>query len=33
MDKGQFLVETHLRTGQPVGELARAHGMQPQLAL
>ncbi len=27
MDKGQFLVETHLRTGRPVGELARAHGI------
>lgn len=27
VDKGQFLVETHLRTGQPVGELARAHGI------
>ena len=27
MEKAQFLVETHLRTGQPIGELARAHGI------
>ena len=27
MDKGQFLIETHLRTGRPLAELARAHGM------
>ena len=27
MDKGRFLIETHLRTGQPLGELARAHGV------
>jgi transposase InsO family protein len=27
MDKARFLVETHLRTGRPVGELARAHGV------
>ena len=25
MDKGQFLVETHLRTGKSIAELARAH--------
>lgn len=25
MDKGQFLVETHLRTGRPIAELAAAH--------
>ncbi len=27
MDKGRFLIETHLRTGKPLGELARAHGV------
>jgi Homeodomain-like domain len=27
MDKGQFLIETHLRTGRPIGELARAPGI------
>jgi transposase InsO family protein len=27
VNKGQFLVETHLRTGKPVAELAKAHGM------
>ena len=27
MDKGAFLIETHLRTGRPIGELARAHGV------
>lgn len=27
MDKARFLIETHLRTGRPVGELARAHGV------
>jgi transposase InsO family protein len=27
MDKGRFLVETHLRTGKPIGELAKAHGV------
>jgi transposase InsO family protein len=27
MDKGRFLVETHLRTGRPIGELAAAHGV------
>ncbi len=27
MDKGRFLVETHLRTKQPIQELAEAHGM------
>ena len=25
MDKGRFLIETHLRTGQSIGELAKAH--------
>ena len=25
MDKGRFLIETHLRTGRPIAELARAH--------
>src|SRR5580698_8766904 len=25
MDKGRFLVETHLRTGRPIAELAAAH--------
>jgi transposase-like protein len=27
MDKGRFLVETHLRTGRPISELARSHGV------
>jgi transposase-like protein len=27
VDKGAFLVETLLRTGRPVAELARAHGV------
>jgi transposase InsO family protein len=27
MDKGRFVVETHLRTGRPIGELARAYGI------
>jgi len=27
MDKGRFLIETHLRTGQSLGELAKAHGV------
>ena len=27
MDKGQFLIETHLRSGRPIAELARAHGV------
>lgn len=27
MDKGRFLIETHLRTGRPIGELAKAHGV------
>ncbi|HXW31575.1 MAG TPA: IS481 family transposase [Acidimicrobiales bacterium] len=27
MDKARFLIETHLRTGRPVGELAKAHGV------
>ena len=27
MDKGRFLIETHLRTGKPIGELAKAHGV------
>lgn len=27
MDKGRFLIETHLRTGEPLAELARAHGV------
>ena len=27
MDKGRFLVETHLRTGRPIAELAEAHGV------
>src|SRR5271167_5284277 len=25
MDMGRFLIETHLRTGRPIKELARAH--------
>jgi transposase InsO family protein len=27
VDKGRFLIETHLRTGRPIAELAAAHGM------
>lgn len=27
MDKARFLVETHLRTGRPISELAAAHGV------
>jgi transposase InsO family protein len=27
VDKGRFLIETHLRTKRPIGELARAHGV------
>ena len=27
MDLGRFLIETHLRTGRPIGELANAHGV------
>jgi len=27
MDKGRFLIETHLRTGQSIGSLAKAHGV------
>jgi len=27
VDKGRFLVETHLRTGRPIAELAAAHGV------
>jgi transposase InsO family protein len=27
MDKGRFLIETHLRTGKPISQLARAHGV------
>jgi transposase InsO family protein len=27
MEKGRFLIETHLRTGRPIGELAKAHGV------
>lgn len=27
MDKGRFLVETHLRTGRSIGDLAQAHGV------
>jgi transposase len=27
MDKARFLVETHLRTGKPLAELAAAHGV------
>ena len=27
MDKGRFLIEIHLRTGRPIGELAEAHGV------
>jgi len=29
MDKGRFLIETHLRTGRPIAELAAAHGVHP----
>ncbi len=27
MDVGRFLIETHLRTGRPIAELAKAHGV------
>ena len=27
MDKARFLIETHLRTGKAIGELAKAHGI------
>ncbi len=27
MDKARFLIETHLRTGRPLGELAAAYGV------
>jgi transposase InsO family protein len=27
MDKGRFLIETHLQTGRPIAELAAAHGV------
>ena len=27
MDKARFLIEAHLRTGRPIGELAAAHGV------
>jgi transposase InsO family protein len=27
VDKGLFLIETHLKTGRPIGELAKAHGV------
>ena len=27
MDKGRFLIETHLRTGRPIAELEAAHGV------
>ena len=27
MDKGRFLIETHLKTGQPIAKLAAAHGV------
>ena len=27
MDKGLFLIETHLKTGRPIGELAKTHGV------
>jgi transposase InsO family protein len=29
MDMGRFLIETHLRTGKPIKELARSHGVSP----
>jgi hypothetical protein len=27
MDRGRFLIETHLRTGKPIKVLARSHGV------
>jgi transposase InsO family protein len=27
MDKGRFLIETHLRTGRPIAELAKSHAV------
>jgi len=29
MDMGRFLIENHLRTGKPIKELARTHGVSP----
>jgi transposase InsO family protein len=29
VDLGRFLIETHLRTGRPIKELARTHGVSP----
>ena len=29
MDMGRFLIETHLRTGRPIKELADAHDVRP----
>ena len=29
MDMGRFLIETHLRTGKPIKELARTHEVSP----
>jgi transposase InsO family protein len=29
MDMGRFLIETHLRTGRPIKQLARDHGVSP----
>ena len=27
MDKGRFVIEVHLRSGRPIGELARAYDL------
>ena len=29
MDMGRFLIETHLRTGRPIKQLAKEHGVSP----
>lgn len=29
MEMGRFLIETHLRTGRPIKELAAAHDVSP----
>ena len=33
MDIGRFLIETHLRTGRPIKELAKTHGVSRELAV
>jgi hypothetical protein len=33
MDMGRFLIETHLRTGQPIKQSGRCARGEPELAL